>query len=87
MGYPKNNFLMSEETRQNRLKRVLEMIKLLTDRPKTVHELMSITGTSERTVYRYLNLIESTEISIDKNFHNQYFISQDKCPLCNCQRG
>lgn len=43
----------------------------------TINHLKNIIGTSQRTVYRYLDLIEELGFELNKNFKNQYFIEDD----------
>lgn len=38
---------------------------------------------SERSVYRYIKILENAGIGIEVDFHNKLFLAQDMCPLCN----
>ena len=46
----------------------------------TINHLKNIIGTSQRTVYRYLDLIEELGFEMSKNFKNQYYIEKDTNP-------
>lgn len=37
---------------------------------------------SERTAYRYLVLLESVGMPVEKDFNNKFFITTDSCPVC-----
>jgi proteasome accessory factor C len=59
---------------QAKLMRVLGLIALLKGRGKTIAEMAERFDMSERSIYRYLKLLESVGFVIDKDFHNRYFI-------------
>ena len=59
---------------QAKLMRVLELIALLKGRGKTIGELAERFDMSERSIYRYLKLLEAVGFVVDKDFHNHYFI-------------
>jgi proteasome accessory factor C len=58
-----------------KLLRVLEMIDLLRRQRKTVKQLAERFDISERTVYRYVNLLEAAGFPIDKDFNDKFFIA------------
>lgn len=59
---------------QAKLMRVLELIALLKGRGKTIEELSQRFDMSERSIYRYIKLLEEVGFVIDKSFKNHYFI-------------
>jgi proteasome accessory factor C len=59
---------------QAKLMRVLELIALLKGRGKTIGEMAERFDMSERSIYRYIKLLESVGFVVDKDFHNRYFI-------------
>ncbi|HTJ48252.1 MAG TPA: WYL domain-containing transcriptional regulator [Cyclobacteriaceae bacterium] len=59
---------------QAKLMRVLEFIAILKGKGKTVGELAAQFKMSERSVYRYVRLLEAVGFIIDKDFENRYFI-------------
>ena len=59
---------------QAKLLRVLRLIGLLKSRARSISELAKMLDTTQRTVYRYLELLEETGFIIDKDWHNKYFI-------------
>lgn len=59
---------------QAKLMRVLELIALLKGKGKNIGEMAAKFDMSERSIYRYLNLLEAVGFVIDKDFHNRYFI-------------
>lgn len=67
---------------QAKLMRLMELIMLLQSARFTVEELAEHFDQCERTVYRYINLLESLEFGIEKDFNKRYFIVEHTCPLC-----
>jgi predicted DNA-binding transcriptional regulator YafY len=59
---------------QAKLLRVLKLIGLLKSRSRSITELAKVLDTTQRTVYRYLELLEEVGFIIDKDWHNKYFI-------------
>lgn len=53
---------------------ILKMIKLLQSKHYSVKELKSRFEISERTIYRYLKIMEEAEYMIEKDFEKRYFI-------------
>lgn len=60
---------------QARLMRLLKIIALLKADHYTIKELSEQSDISERTVYRYLKLLEEVDFIIEKDFHDKYFIA------------
>ena len=57
------------------LLRVFRLIRLLNSRPyKTVPQLANVLETTPRTIYRYLNVLETVGYLIDKDEENRYFL-------------
>jgi predicted DNA-binding transcriptional regulator YafY len=59
---------------QAKLLRVLELIALIKGKGKTIGEMAERFDMSERSIYRYLKLLEAVGFVVDKDFHNRYFI-------------
>ena len=60
---------------QQKILRVFRLIKLLIDKPRhNAKELARTLETSEYTIYRYINLLESLGYTIDHDEHFRYFI-------------
>ncbi len=61
---------------QNRIYRLFQLINYLKARPaKSVRSIESFLDTSERTVYRYLDLLKDLGFNIEKDNNNKMFIS------------
>lgn len=67
---------------QAKILRVLEMVTYLAKGRRTVDEMGEKFFISPRTVWRYLNLLETLGIGIEKDWNRRYFIVQDTCPVC-----
>ena len=64
---------------QNRLYRLLQLVKLLKMNPhRTVDDLAEFLETSPRSVYRYLNLLESVGFSIAKTAYGGLYIEGEE---------
>ncbi len=62
---------------QAKLLRLLKIISLLSAKQRyTVRKLAEITEINERSIYRYLKLLEEAGFIIDKDFYGNYFIHQ-----------
>ena len=60
---------------QNRIFRVLQLIAILQKAPaKTIRHLATLLNTTERTTYRYLDLIKQLGFDLQKDTFNKYFI-------------
>ncbi len=61
---------------QKKILRVLKLISLLKGRSRrTPQELATLLETSDKSIYRYLKLLESLGFAVDKDGYNQYFIA------------
>jgi len=61
---------------QNRIYRLFQLINFLKARPaKTVRSIETFLNTSERTVYRYLDLLKDLGFNIEKDSNNKIFIA------------
>lgn len=67
---------------QKKLLRLVAVIKYLYKDHRSVSEMAVEFGVSERTIYRYLNLIDSVDFDIDQDFKGKYFLTEE-CPLCD----
>ncbi|MDH4093012.1 MAG: WYL domain-containing protein [Cyclobacteriaceae bacterium] len=59
---------------QAKLLRLFQIIAVLKSGHWTINQLADRFDTSERTIYRYLNLLEEVDFLIEKDFNNRYFI-------------
>jgi proteasome accessory factor C len=63
---------------QNRIFRVLRLINLLKSTPsKSIKRLAESVEISERSLYRYLELLEEVGFEIQKDSSNRYFLNQN----------
>lgn len=59
---------------QAKLLRLFQIIAVLKSGHWTIKQLAERFDTSERTIYRYINLLEEVDFLIEKDFDNRYFI-------------
>ncbi len=59
---------------QAKLLRLFQIIGVLKAGHWTIKQLAERFDTSERTIYRYINLLEEVDFIIEKDFDNRYFI-------------
>ena len=59
---------------QAKLLRLFQIIAVLKSGHWTIRQLADRFDTSERTIYRYINLLEEVDFLIEKDFDNRYFI-------------
>lgn len=57
-----------------RLMRLFQIIAVLKSGHWTIQQLAERFDTSQRTIYRYIHLLEEVDFLIEKDFHNRYFI-------------
>ena len=67
---------------QAKILRVFDMIARLRSKPSTISQLATIYDMSERTIYRYIKLLEELNLCLDVNKNGKYFIaSYDDSPV------
>ncbi|MBT1701247.1 WYL domain-containing protein [Fulvivirgaceae bacterium PWU4] len=59
---------------QAKLLRLFQIIAVLKSGHWTIRQLADRFDTSDRTIYRYINLLEEVDFLIEKDFDNRYFI-------------
>lgn len=59
---------------QAKLLRLFQIIAVLKSGHWTIRQLAERFDTSERTIYRYINLLEEVDFLLEKDFDNRYFI-------------
>ena len=60
---------------QNKLLRLLQLISVLQASPaKTMKSIAKLIGSTERTVYRYLDLLKAVGFNVEKDTHNKVYI-------------
>lgn len=63
---------------QHKILRVLQLISLLKSRPaKPIYHLKTVLNSSERTVYRYLDLLEELGFAVHRDASNRVFIESN----------
>lgn len=63
---------------QQKILRVFKLIQYLKSKPRLgVAELAEKLGSSERTIFRYFNLLEEIGFELDLDFNKKYFIVSD----------
>jgi len=64
---------------QSKIRRVLRLISLLSDKPsRNAKELSRILETSPKTIYDYIKLLEDIGYGIDKDGNNAYFLFEPR---------
>ena len=63
---------------QHKIYRVLRLLQMLQEKPRTVRGISRYLGTSERTAYRYLQLFIKLEMRVKKDKFNKYFIEKNE---------
>jgi proteasome accessory factor C len=66
---------------QTKLLRLFQIISVLKTGRWTIKSLATRFDTSERTIYRYINLLEEVELLIEKDFDGKYFIHSSEDEL------
>ena len=61
---------------QHKIYRVLRLLQLLQEKPRTVMGMARCLGTSERTAYRYLQLFMKLDLQVKRDKFNKYFIEK-----------
>lgn len=68
---------------QAKMLRLMQMIVLLQSSAFTIAQLAKRFDMCERSVYRYIKIMEALDFLVDKDFDNRYFIQKtNRCPLC-----
>jgi DNA-binding IclR family transcriptional regulator len=63
---------------QHKIYRVLRLLQLLQEKPRTVMGMARYLGTSERTVYRYLQLFEKLDYNVKRDNYYKYYIEKNE---------
>ena len=61
---------------QHKIYRVLRLLQMLQDKPRTVMGMARYLGISERTVYRYLKLFEKLDYNVKRDNYYKYYIEK-----------
>jgi len=61
---------------QHKIYRVLRLLQMLQEKPRTVMGMARYLGTSERTAYRYLKLFEKLDYIVQRDNYYKYFIEK-----------
>ena len=63
---------------QNKLLRLLQLISALQRSPaKTMHNIANLIGSTERTVYRYLDLLKAVGFNVERDINHKIYIDND----------
>jgi proteasome accessory factor C len=63
---------------QNKLLRLLQLISALQASPaKTMHNIANLIGCTERTVYRYLDLLKAVGFNVERDINHKIYIDND----------
>ena len=64
---------------QNKILRVFQLISLLKKQPtKSIKFLSGVLGSTDRTIYRYFDLIKELGFDLQRDGFNRYYIVGDK---------
>ena len=61
---------------QHKIYRVLRLLQMLQEKPRTVMGMSRYLGTSERTVYRYLQLFIQLKYTVKRDIFYKYYIEK-----------
>jgi len=61
---------------QHKIYRVLRLLQLLHEKPRTVMGMARYLGTSERTAYRYIQLFIKLEYNVKRDNYYKYYIEK-----------
>ena len=61
---------------QHKIYRVLRLLQMLQEKPRTVMGMARYLGTSERTVYRYLQLFIQLKYTVKRDIFYKYYIEK-----------
>jgi DNA-binding IclR family transcriptional regulator len=61
---------------QHKIYRVLRLLQMLQEKPRTVMGMARYLGTSERTVYRYLQLFIQLKYTVKRDIYYKYYIEK-----------
>jgi transcriptional antiterminator len=61
---------------QHKMYRVIKLINLMKEKPRTVMAISRYLNVSERSVYRYLKLFEKLEYNVKRDIYYKYFIEK-----------
>src|ERR1700743_3108289 len=70
---------------QTKLLRLFQIIGVLKTGRWTIKSLAERFDTSERTIYRYIKLLEEIELLVEKDFDGKYFIHSNEDDLGNSE--
>lgn len=64
---------------QNKILRVLQLINLLKTKPaKSIRHLAEVINSTQRTIYRYIDLLAELGFHIEKDNSNRFFIEANE---------
>ena len=61
---------------QHKIYRVLRLLQMLQEKPRTVMGMARYLGTSERTAYRYLQLFIQLKYTVKRDIYYKYYIEK-----------
>ena len=63
---------------QHKIYRVLRLLQMLQEKPRTVMGMARYLGTSERTAYRYLQLFIKLDYNVKRDNYYKYYIEKNE---------
>jgi len=63
---------------QHKIYRVLRLLQLLQEKPRTIMGMARYLGTSERTAYRYIQLFIKLEYNVKRDIYYKYYIEKNE---------
>jgi len=61
---------------QHKMYRVIKLIDLMKEKPRTVMSISRYLNVSERTVYRYFELFRALEYNVNRDIYYKYYIEE-----------
>lgn len=82
----KLEFMNKSVVPQAKMLRVINLMTVLLHRKMRIEDIAELMDSSERTAYRYIDLLEMLDFPVDQDFDNRFFIVNTACPICSKER-
>jgi len=63
---------------QHKIYRVIKLINLMKEKPRTVMAISRYLNVSERTVYRYFQLFKELDYKVNRDIYFKYYIENEE---------
>ncbi len=63
---------------QHKMYRVIKLINLMKEKPRTVMAMSRYLNISERSVYRYLKMFEKLDYKLKRDIYYKYYIENEQ---------